>query len=97
MQVNRAALDRVLMPALNIVSVDEATGVRAKDDPGAVTTLTQLRASKDQLLLQVELVKRELGRLEAHSYALPPRRPMVLAVEPPQEDFRTMRVIRKLD
>lgn len=96
-QVYRDALDWVLMPALNIVSVDEVTGFEAKDDVDIESALAKLRASKDQLLFQVELVKRELGRLEARSYASTPNRPMLMAAEPPQEDFRTMRVIRNMD
>lgn len=96
-KVYRDALDWVLLPALNIVSVDEIGGFEVSDSQDLETALTRLRDSKAQLLYQVELVKRELGRLEAHSYAKHKSRPTLVAAEPGQEDFETMRVIRKLD
>lgn len=96
-QVYRDALDLVLMPALNIASVDEVIGFDAKNDGDLETALANLRASKNKLLFQVELVKRELGRMETSAYSQSMRQPMVMAAEPPQEDFRTMRVIRDLD
>lgn len=96
-QVYRDALDWVLMPALNIVSVDEVTGFGIKDDTDIDMALAKLRASKEQLLFQVELVKRELGRLEGHTYSRAKKPKMLMAAEPPQEDFRTLRVIRNMD
>mmetsp|Transcript_6898 Transcript_6898/g.12027 ORF Transcript_6898/g.12027 Transcript_6898/m.12027 type:complete len:232 (-) Transcript_6898:316-1011(-) len=96
-KVYRDALDWVLIPALNIVSVDEVGGFEFSDSRDLETALTHLRESKQQLLYQVELVKRELGRLEAHSYAKQQSRPTLVAAEPDQEDFQTLRVIRKLD
>lgn len=96
-KVYRDALDWVLMPALNIVTVDETTGFDASNKGDLEDAMEKLRASKEQLLFQVELVKRELGRLEAHSYAKPRQPKMLMAAEPPQEDFRTLRVIRDMD
>ncbi len=96
-QVYRDALNWVLMPAINIVSVDEVTGFGAENYVDLDIALAKLRASKDQLLFQIELVKRELGRLEAQTYSRTPKRPMLMAAEPPQEEFRTMCVIRDMD
>ncbi len=106
-QVYREALNWVLLPALNIAALTE-DDLRSEEDVRTLTdSLAQLRASRDQLLFQVELVKRELGRLERRVYAkthkanatfaeAAPSRPL-LAAEPKQEDFATMKVLRKLD
>jgi hypothetical protein len=96
-QVYRDALDWVLIPAVNIASVDEISGFGVENNVDVDSALAKLRASKEQLLFQVELVKRELGRLEANTYSRTPRCPMLMAAEPPQEEFRTMRVIRDMD
>lgn len=95
-KIFRDALDRVLMPALNIASIDEVTGFNESHRDHLDDAMLQLRRSKEQLMFQVELVKRELGRLEAHSYTQQRTTPMGLAAEPPQEDFRTLRVIREM-
>lgn len=95
--VYRDALDWVLMPALNIVAVDEADGFDADDAGDLEDAMTRLRDSKERLLFQVELVKRELGRLERRTYAKPRSKPVLLAAEPKQEEFRTLRVIRDMD
>lgn len=97
-KVYRDALDWVLMPALNIISVDEAGGFAADNIHELEDAMNHLRESKDRLMFQVELVKRELGRLEAHSYAQQRKmKPALMAAEPEQEEFRTMRVIRDMD
>lgn len=96
-KVYRDALDWVLMPALNIVSVDETAGFSVDDSGALENAMEQLRESKEQLMFQVELVKRELGRLEAHSYAKPRTPKLLMAAEAPQEDFHTLRVIRDMD
>lgn len=96
-EVYRDALDWVLMPALNIVTVDETNGFDASDKHGLEDAMTHLRDSKQRLMFQVELVKRELGRLEAHTYSKSPPQPVLLAAEPEQEEFRTLRVIRDMD
>lgn len=59
--------------------------------------MARLRESKERLLLQVEMVKRELGRPEPHNYAKARTQPVLMAAEPKQEDFRSLRVIRKMD
>ncbi|ABD55482.1 hypothetical protein [Jannaschia sp. CCS1] len=96
-KVYRDALDWVLMPALNIVTVDETSGFNAEDTHDLEDAMAHLRESKDRLLFQVELVKRELGRLEAHTYSQARPQPVLLAAEPEQEEFRTLRVIREMD
>lgn len=96
-KVYRDALDWVLMPALNIIMVDETKGFEAHDKQDLDDAMEHLRESKERLLFQVELVKRELGRLEAHTYSKARPQPMLLAAEPEQEEFRTLRVIRDMD
>ena len=97
-KVYRDALDWVLMPALNIVTVDENGGFDADDKHDLEDAMAHLRDSKERLLFQVELVKRELNRLEAHTYSKSRPKPVMLAAaEPEQEEFRTLRVIRDMD
>lgn len=96
-KVYRDALDWVLMPALNIVTVDEAGGFNTDDKKDLESAMAHLRDSRERLLFQVELVKRELGRLEAHTYSKARPQPVLLAAEPEQEEFRTLRVIREMD
>lgn len=96
-EVYRDALDWVLMPALNIATVDEAGGFGAVDKQDLEDAMAHLRDSKERLLFQVELVKRELGRLEAHTYSKARPQSVLLAAEPDQEEFRTLKVIRDLD
>lgn len=96
-KVYRDALDWVLMPALNIVTVDETIGFGSDSKDGLENAMEQLRASKQQLLFQVEMVKRELGRLEAHTYSKARPQSVLMAAEPPQEDFRTLRAIRDMN
>lgn len=95
--VYRDALDWVLIPALNIVSVDEVAGFDAENSGDLEDAMARLRESKERLLFQVEMVKRELGRLESHTYAKSRPPPVLMAAEPKQEDFHTLRVIRKMD
>lgn len=96
-EVYRDALDWVLMPALNIVTVDEASGFGPEDKQDLDEAMAHLRDSKERLLFQVELVKRELGRLEAHTYSKACPQPVLMAAEPEQEAFRTLQVIRDMD
>lgn len=96
-KVYRDALDWVLLPALNIVTVDETGGFEPADKHDLEDAMAHLRESKDRLLFQVELVKRELGRLEAHTYSKARPQQVLLAAEPEQEEFRTLQVIRDMD
>ncbi|WP_224815158.1 hypothetical protein [Hasllibacter sp. MH4015] len=103
--VYQDALNWVLMPALNLATLADGH-VRTEDQRiAAEDSLARLRASRDQLLFQIELVKRELGRLERRDYAnlhnaayvqSGQTRPL-LAAEPPQENFATTRVLRALE
>ncbi len=97
-QVYRDALDWVLMPAVNIATLNEMPGVI--DDPdgrGIRASLQTLKTSKDRLLFQVELVKRELNRLERRAYFQQHESRPLLAAEPEQAEFRTMRALRNMD
>ncbi|GAB5445766.1 hypothetical protein [Gymnodinialimonas sp.] len=96
-EVYRDALDLVLMPALNIVTIDDSSGFCGDDKQDLEDAMAHLRESKERLLFQVELVKRELSRLESHTYSKARPQPMLLAAEPEQEEFRTLKVIRDLD
>jgi hypothetical protein len=95
-QVYRDALDWVLMPAVNIVTLDEMSSFDTSDAANVDHSLKTLRASKEQLLFQIELVKRELTRLEKHTYSEQPASRPLLAAEPPQEEFRTMRALKDM-
>lgn len=104
-QLYRDALDWVLLPALNIVAVEDLSEVNDTNSFALRAALNKLRGSHHQLLFQVEMVKRELGRLEAHSYARqiemadpnPSRVPVVAAAEPAAEEFRTLKALRAMD
>lgn len=95
-QVYRDALDWVLLPAVNIVSLDEMSAFANSSLENLETSLKNLRASKDQLLFQVELVKRELTRLEKRTFSEQLDSRPLMAAEPPQESFRTMRAIKNI-
>lgn len=95
-QVYRDALNCVLMPAVNIVSLDEMSAFAKSNLDDLAKSLKKLRASKDQLLFQIELVKRELTRIEKRTFVEQLGSRPLMAAEPPQESFRTMRAIKKM-
>lgn len=96
-KVYRDALDWVLIPAINILMVDETDGFGKEDQAELHDALARLRTAKNQLLFQVEMVKRELGRLERHDYTTPRLVLPQVVAEPPQEDFHTLRIIQDMD
>ncbi|WP_339983136.1 hypothetical protein [Gymnodinialimonas ulvae] len=95
-QVYRDALDWVLLPAVNIATLNEMSVFTEPQDSCIGASLETLRTSKDRLLFQVELVKRELNRLERRSYSQQLENQPLLAAEPEQTEFRTLRALRKL-
>ncbi len=96
-QVYRDALDWVLMPAINIVALDEMSVFTEGDESQLEAAMDKLRSSKERLLFQVELVKRELSRLETRAYSKQLDNQPLLAAEPEQEEFRTVKALRNME
>ncbi len=96
-QVYRDALDWVLLPAINAVAIEDISILTEDHETKLEAAMDQLRSSKDRLLFQVELVKRELTRLESRAYSKHLENRPLLAAEPDQEEFRTMKALRRLD
>ena len=96
-QIYRDALDWVLLPAINIVSVDETMKFAEDDTAHLEAAMDKLRSSKERLLFQVELVKRELNRLESRAYSKQLDNQPLLAAEPAQEEFRTVKALRSME
>lgn len=95
-QVYRDALDWVLLPAVNIATLNDMSVFSEPQDSGVSASLQKLQTSKDRLLFQVELVKRELNRLERRAYSQQLENQPLLAAEPEQTEFRTMKALRKM-
>lgn len=95
-QVYRDALDWVLLPAVNIATLNEMSVFSEPNDSAVRTSLQNLQISKDRLLFQIELVKRELNRLERRAYSQQTENKPLVAAEPEQTEFRTMRALRKM-
>ncbi|MEX3015023.1 hypothetical protein [Gymnodinialimonas hymeniacidonis] len=96
-QVYRDALDWVLLPAINAVAIDDISILTEDQETQLEAAMDQLRVSKDRLLFQVELVKRELTRLESRAYSKQLENRPLRAAEPAPEEFRTMKALRRMD
>ncbi|MBF9041770.1 hypothetical protein HKCCE4037_00385 [Rhodobacterales bacterium HKCCE4037] len=95
-QLYRDALDWVLIPAVNLAAVDAVADLSVSHAAQVDAALQNLRNAKEQLLFQIELVKRELNRLESRSYFDQLENRPLLAAEPQQEAFRSLTALRKL-